>query len=142
MGPGLFMNNLHLAVQFFLQLAVILLACRVVGAIAARFGQPQVVAEMITGVCLGPSLFGALAPEWQAWLFPWDATQKARDTSCCRIQFILAVMTKSNSQHSDETATFFFSFFSFFFFFFFLESGKKCCNVTRSCDSLAFPPPR
>jgi Kef-type K+ transport system membrane component KefB len=82
MGPGLFMNNLHLAVQFFLQLAVILLACRVVGAIAARFGQPQVVAEMITGVCLGPSLFGALAPEWQAWLFPWDATQKARDTSC------------------------------------------------------------
>ena len=65
MGPGLFMNNLHLAVQFFLQLAVILLACRVVGAIAARFGQPQVVAEMITGVCLGPSLFGALAPEWR-----------------------------------------------------------------------------
>jgi Kef-type K+ transport system membrane component KefB len=76
------MNNLHLAVQFFLQLAVILLACRAVGAVAARFGQPQVVAEMITGVFLGPSLFGALAPEWQAWLFPWDVTQKARDTSC------------------------------------------------------------
>lgn len=76
------MNNLHLAVQFFLQIAVILLACRVVGAIAARFGQPQVVAEMITGVLLGPSLFGLLAPEWQAWLFPWDKTQKLRDTSC------------------------------------------------------------
>ena len=76
------MNNLQLAVQFFLQLAVILLACRVAGAIAARFGQPQVVAEMITGVCLGPSLFGVVAPDWQAWLFPWDVTQKARDTSC------------------------------------------------------------
>lgn len=76
------MNNVHLAVQFFLQIAVILLACRVVGAIAARFGQPQVVAEMITGVLLGPSLFGALAPEWQQWLFPWDKTQKLRDTSC------------------------------------------------------------
>ena len=76
------MNNLHLAVQFFLQIAVILLACRIVGMIAARFGQPQVVAEMITGVMLGPSLFGVLAPEWQKWLFPWDAQQMTRDTSC------------------------------------------------------------
>ncbi len=76
------MNNVQLAVQFFLQIAVILIACRIVGAIAARLGQPQVVAEMITGVLLGPSLFGMLAPEWQAWLFPWDKTQKLRDTSC------------------------------------------------------------
>jgi Kef-type K+ transport system membrane component KefB len=76
------MNNVSLAVQFFLQIAIILLACRVVGAIAAKFGQPQVVAEMITGVLLGPSLFGLLAPEWQQWLFPWDKTQKLRDTSC------------------------------------------------------------
>jgi Kef-type K+ transport system membrane component KefB len=74
------MDNLQLAVHFFLQIAVILLACRVVGVIAHRFGQPQVVAEMITGVLLGPSLFGWLAPEWQAQLFPWDASQRTRDT--------------------------------------------------------------
>lgn len=74
------MNNLHLAVQFFLQIAVILCACRLVGAIAARFGQPQVVGEMMAGIVLGPSLFGLLAPEWQQALFPWDKTQAARDT--------------------------------------------------------------
>lgn len=74
------MNNLHLAVQFFLQIAVILLFCRVVGALAARFGQPQVVAEMLAGVLLGPSLFGLLWPEAQQWLFPWDRTQATRDT--------------------------------------------------------------
>ena len=74
------MNNLHLAVQFFFQLAVILLFCRLVGAIAARLGQPQVVAEMLAGVLLGPSLFGLLWPEGQHWLFPWDSTQKMRDT--------------------------------------------------------------
>jgi Kef-type K+ transport system membrane component KefB len=74
------MNNLHLAIQFFLQLAVILLFCRVVGAVAARFGQPQVVAEMIAGVLLGPSLLGLLWPEAQAALFPWDKTQATRDT--------------------------------------------------------------
>ena len=74
------MNNLHLAVFFFLQIAVILLFCRVVGAIAVRLGQPQVVAEMIAGVLLGPSLFGLLLPEAQQWLFPWDKTQTTRDT--------------------------------------------------------------
>ena len=74
------MDNLHLAVQFFLQLAVILLFCRLVGAIALRFGQPQVVAEMLAGVLLGPSLFGLLWPAGQHWLFPWDTAQKMRDT--------------------------------------------------------------
>jgi Kef-type K+ transport system membrane component KefB len=74
------MNNVELAVQLFLQVAVILLFCRVVGAIALRLGQPQVVAEMIAGVMLGPSLFGLLAPAWQQWLFPWDTTQSTRDS--------------------------------------------------------------
>ncbi len=74
------MNNVHLAVQFFLQIAVILLFCRVVGAVALKLGQPQVVAEMIAGVLLGPSFFGLFWPEWQQALFPWDATQQTRDT--------------------------------------------------------------
>jgi Kef-type K+ transport system membrane component KefB len=73
-------NNPHLAVQFFLQIAVILLFCRIVGAIAARLGQPQVVAEMLAGVLLGPSLFGLLAPDAQQWLFPWDRTETLRDS--------------------------------------------------------------
>jgi Kef-type K+ transport system membrane component KefB len=74
------MSNLDLAVHFFFQIAVILLACRVVGIIAAKFGQPQVVAEMITGVLLGPSLFGYMLPDWQQAIFPWDKTQETRDS--------------------------------------------------------------
>jgi Kef-type K+ transport system membrane component KefB len=73
-------NNVNLAVQFFFQIGVILIVCRIVGAIAKRFGQPQVVAEMIAGVLLGPSLFGFLFPEWQKALFPWDQKQLTRDT--------------------------------------------------------------
>lgn len=68
--------NTDLAIQFFFQLGVILLACHLVGMVAAKFGQPQVVAEMITGVMLGPSLLGLLFPDLQAWLFPWDINQK------------------------------------------------------------------
>jgi Kef-type K+ transport system membrane component KefB len=59
------------SVHFFLQLAVILLACRVVGWFGQKFlGQPQVVGEMIAGVFLGPSLLGLMSPELQAAIFP------------------------------------------------------------------------
>jgi len=74
------MNNLQLAILFFMQIAVILGVCRVVGVLAKRLGQPQVVAEMIAGVLLGPSLLGLFFPEIQRAIFPWDATQATRDT--------------------------------------------------------------
>jgi Kef-type K+ transport system membrane component KefB len=74
------MTNVELAVQFYLQVAVILITCRLVGLAASRLGQPQVVAEMVAGVMLGPSLLGWLAPDVQTWLFPWDATEGSRDT--------------------------------------------------------------
>ncbi len=64
------MSPHDLTVKLFLQLAVILAACRVCGWLGRRVGQTQVVSEMVTGVLLGPSLFGLLAPAAQAWLFP------------------------------------------------------------------------
>ena len=64
------MTPFELSVRFFLQLATILCVCRFVSWVATRVGQPPVVGEMIAGVLLGPSLFGLLAPHWQAQLFP------------------------------------------------------------------------
>lgn len=59
------------SIRFFLQLALIMAACRVVGWAGRKFlGQPQVVGEMIAGVVLGPSLFGLFFPETQAAIFP------------------------------------------------------------------------
>ncbi|RYY31833.1 MAG: cation:proton antiporter, partial [Sphingomonadales bacterium] len=59
------------SIHFFLQLAIIILAARVVGLLGQKFlGQPQVVGEMIAGVVLGPSLFGLFFPELQAAIFP------------------------------------------------------------------------
>ncbi|RZK88925.1 MAG: cation:proton antiporter, partial [Methylobacterium sp.] len=64
----------QLSVIFFLELFAILVVSRGVGWLAKRFlGQPQVVGEMIAGVILGPSLFGLLAPDLQAMLFPKEA---------------------------------------------------------------------
>ena len=64
------MTNFQISVLVFLQIAVILGACRLVGRLVRPLGQPQVVAEMITGVLLGPSLFGLLLPELHGRLFP------------------------------------------------------------------------
>ncbi len=60
----------QLSVYFFAQAAVIVLVCQLVGRLARRIGQPQVVGEMVAGVMLGPSLFGLLLPHWQQALFP------------------------------------------------------------------------
>jgi Kef-type K+ transport system membrane component KefB len=52
------------------QIAVIILASRVVGYLFRKIGQPQVVGEMLAGIMLGPSLLGWMAPDFSAALFP------------------------------------------------------------------------
>ncbi len=64
------MTNFELSFHFFFQVAFILGICKTVGAIARRLGQPAVVAEMVAGVLMGPSLFGWFAPGIQAQIFP------------------------------------------------------------------------
>jgi Kef-type K+ transport system membrane component KefB len=52
------------------QIAAILLVSRALGLVARAFGQPLVIAEMIGGILLGPSLLGAAWPQGYATLFP------------------------------------------------------------------------
>jgi Kef-type K+ transport system membrane component KefB len=53
-----------------LQLTVILVAARLCGLLLRALGQPMVVGEMAAGIVLGPIVFGALAPQLHAQLFP------------------------------------------------------------------------
>ena len=51
--------------QLFLvlvEVAVLVVGARLGGELALRLGIPQVVGELVVGICLGPSLFGWLAP--------------------------------------------------------------------------------
>ena len=56
--------------QLVLQIAVILVAARIVGFLFQKIKQPQVMGEMVAGILLGPSLLGWLAPGVSAALFP------------------------------------------------------------------------
>lgn len=70
------MSNQHLSIMFFLQMAIIIAACRLTGMAVQRWlRQPQVVGEMIAGVLLGPSALGLLFPQLTEQLFPPESKQ-------------------------------------------------------------------
>ncbi|HEY7711020.1 MAG TPA: cation:proton antiporter [Candidatus Entotheonella sp.] len=54
----------------FLALGILLATARVFAEVAQRWHQPAVLGEMLAGILLGPTVLGALAPEWSSWLFP------------------------------------------------------------------------
>lgn len=64
-------------VTFFLALAVLILAGRFLGEVMQRVGQPAVMGQLVAGLLLGPSVFGALAPDLQHALFAPNPAQKA-----------------------------------------------------------------
>lgn len=63
----------HSLSHLFIQLLVVIAACRLIGTIFGRIGLPAVVGEMSAGILLGPSLFGLLAPQWFAFVFPSES---------------------------------------------------------------------
>jgi len=52
-----------------LQIIVIVATARALGAVFALLGQPPVIGEIVAGIVLGPSLFGALFPKAFGFLF-------------------------------------------------------------------------
>jgi K+:H+ antiporter len=60
----------HQVAVTLLSLGILLAAARIMGEIVGRFGQPQVLGEILAGMLLGPTVFGRLAPETAAMLFP------------------------------------------------------------------------
>jgi Kef-type K+ transport system membrane component KefB/nucleotide-binding universal stress UspA family protein len=62
---------------FVAQILVLMLAGRLLGEVMLRFKQPAVMGQLVAGLMLGPSLFGAILPHWQQALFPAAQEQKA-----------------------------------------------------------------
>lgn len=56
-------------IKYSLQIATMLACALLFGQIMRRLKQPAVLGEMIGGILLGPTLLGAIAPAFYAWLF-------------------------------------------------------------------------
>lgn len=65
----------HTLLVFLLAVSLLLLLARVLGRLAERFGMPAIVGELLTGMILGPSLLGTLAPGLIDRILPPDAAQ-------------------------------------------------------------------
>jgi Kef-type K+ transport system membrane component KefB len=62
---------------FIAQIIVLLLVGRLLGEAMQRIGQSAVMGQLLAGVLLGPSIFGAIWPEAQQALFPAGREQRA-----------------------------------------------------------------
>jgi Kef-type K+ transport system membrane component KefB len=68
-GPHTTPGSLPSLLLLLTQIAVIIAVARIAGRILRMLGQPQVIGEMAAGILLGPSLLGAIAPEFWSALF-------------------------------------------------------------------------
>ena len=62
---------------FIAEIVVLLVSGRLLGELAQRLGQPPVMGQLLAGIMLGPSLFGALFPHLHEMLFPPSVEQKS-----------------------------------------------------------------
>ena len=63
-------NFTHPLAILILQILTIILIARLFGWLMIKIGQPTVIGEIIAGIALGPSLIGAVFPEFSNFLFP------------------------------------------------------------------------
>jgi Kef-type K+ transport system membrane component KefB len=68
----------HVEVLLYLlaDLVIIIVAARLLGALARWINQPGVIGEVVAGILLGPTVLGRVAPSAPAWLFPPEVPLK------------------------------------------------------------------
>src|SRR4051794_14141053 len=71
------MSHAEALLYLLADLVIIIVAARLLGALARRINQPAVVGEVVAGIVLGPTVLGRIAPAAPAWLFPPDVPLKA-----------------------------------------------------------------
>ena len=55
---------------FFIQVIMVITLTRLLSLLLYKIGQPRVIAEVLGGIILGPSVFGRLIPDYINTIFP------------------------------------------------------------------------
>ena len=82
----------HTLAIFAAELILLLLFGRLLGELMNRLGQPALFGQLLAGVLLGPSVFGALWPQAHAVVFPNDKTLKSMIDAISQIGILLLLL--------------------------------------------------
>lgn len=82
----------HTMAIFISQLILLLFFGRLIGEAMTRIGQPAIFGQLLAGVLLGPSVFGALLPEWRHVLFPNTPALKSMIDAVSQIGILLLLL--------------------------------------------------
>lgn len=77
---------------FIAEFIVLILVGRVFGEMMQRFGQPAITGQLIAGIMLGPSVFGALLPDLQKAIFPAVPEQRAMIDAVSQLGILLLLL--------------------------------------------------
>ncbi len=77
---------------FIVEIVLLLLVGRLLGEGMQRIGQPAIMGQLIAGILLGPSVFGALAPDLQRAVFPSAPEQKAMINAVSQLGILMLLL--------------------------------------------------
>ena len=77
---------------FIAELILLLFVGRLLGELLTRIGQPAIFGQLIGGIVLGPSVFGAVLPAWHHTIFPETANLKSMIDAVSQIGILLLLL--------------------------------------------------
>jgi Kef-type K+ transport system membrane component KefB/nucleotide-binding universal stress UspA family protein len=77
---------------FLAQIVVLLLTGRLLGELLGRWGQPPVMGQLLSGILLGPSVLGHIAPGAELALFPHTPPQRAMLDAVAQLGVLLLLL--------------------------------------------------
>jgi Kef-type K+ transport system membrane component KefB/nucleotide-binding universal stress UspA family protein len=82
----------HTTAIFAAELILLLFFGRLIGEGMARIGQPAIFGQLLAGVLLGPSIFGAVLPEFRHIVFPETSALKSMIDAVSQIGILLLLL--------------------------------------------------
>ena len=82
----------HTTAIFAAELILLLFFGRLLGEVMSRFGQPAIFGQLLAGVVLGPSVFGALMPDVRHLIFPGTPALKSMIDAISQIGILLLLL--------------------------------------------------
>jgi Kef-type K+ transport system membrane component KefB/nucleotide-binding universal stress UspA family protein len=82
----------HTTAIFVAELILLLFFGRMLGEVMSRIGQPAIFGQLLAGVLLGPSVFGAMAPDLRQVIFPGTPALKSMIDAVSQIGILLLLL--------------------------------------------------